>query len=399
MTSYPWPAYSPKGEFTEDEIHVHPKLNEMAIDITTQHNLYTGSGTVTRKMLDDESRIVHRITFTNIIPRSQMKELSERMKIFLYAFKNNVEIDLPNIIIEEMIYASTKKGGYKVFPDKPEDTKIERLDTSNCHKSASHLPSVLPSEPTLLGTQSAPLGPNPPFGGLKSTVSLFGRSSYAWIEGEGMVHALNFQRIKKEIRMCRTKIDTLRGRPFTSRSKTAPGTDELVIMGVDAVKPFYVLGIISVDGEKLVYEVDLKFKRSRLSHDIGITQKYNVILDVALIVDINRLLKGDPLMKLKKGGYARIGVMPRYGDTDSVKRFDVEYHSTFYILNCFEDENKVVLRGFKALQSIIPSPNFGSNKFGWFSRGLKPIIPSEADQNTSTEDESLCSLSQMEIKH
>ncbi|KAF6152225.1 hypothetical protein GIB67_005879 [Kingdonia uniflora] len=314
-------------------------------------------------------------------------------------------------------------------------------------------------------------GPNPPFGGLKSTVSLFGRSSYAWIEGEGMVHAMYFSKdkernwnvsyknryvesktFKQEKKLSKPSflpalegdspailaaylLNLLRfgevnkhisntsvighsgkfyatsenhipqeldiftlettgawdvngswGRPFTSHPKTAPGTGELVIMGVDAIKPFYVLGIISADGEKLVHEVDLKFKRSSLSHDIGITQKYNVILDVPLVVDINRLLKGGPLMKFEKDSYARIGVMPRYGDADSVQWFDVENHSTFHILNCFEDENEVVVRGFKALQSIIPGPDFGSNKFDWFSRGFKPIIPSEADQNRSIED-------------
>lgn len=37
-------------------------------------------------------------------------------------------------------------------------------------------------------------GPNPLFGGLKSTKSVFGRSSHTWIEGEGMLHALYFSK-------------------------------------------------------------------------------------------------------------------------------------------------------------------------------------------------------------
>lgn len=37
-------------------------------------------------------------------------------------------------------------------------------------------------------------GPNPLFGGLKSTVSVFGRTSHIWIEGEGMLHALYFMK-------------------------------------------------------------------------------------------------------------------------------------------------------------------------------------------------------------
>lgn len=33
-------------------------------------------------------------------------------------------------------------------------------------------------------------GPNPLFGGFKSTNSIFGKSSHIWVEGEGMLHAL-----------------------------------------------------------------------------------------------------------------------------------------------------------------------------------------------------------------
>ncbi|PHT35339.1 hypothetical protein CQW23_27139 [Capsicum baccatum] len=35
-------------------------------------------------------------------------------------------------------------------------------------------------------------GSNPLFGGLKSSKSIFGKSSHLWIEGEGMLHALYF---------------------------------------------------------------------------------------------------------------------------------------------------------------------------------------------------------------
>ncbi|KAF6169562.1 hypothetical protein GIB67_028113 [Kingdonia uniflora] len=38
----------------------------------------------------------------------------------------------------------------EVFPNDPGDTKTEKLDASNCHKSASHLPHVLPSKPAPL---------------------------------------------------------------------------------------------------------------------------------------------------------------------------------------------------------------------------------------------------------
>ena len=38
------------------------------------------------------------------------------------------------------------------------------------------------------------VGANPLFGGLKSVKSVFGKSNYYWVEGEGMLHALYFNK-------------------------------------------------------------------------------------------------------------------------------------------------------------------------------------------------------------
>lgn len=82
-----------------------------------------------------------------------------------------------------------------------------------------------------------------------------------------------------------------------------PGTGELVIIGVDAVKPYVELGVISgtnfhllikcvidyvlqqcynaviefvADGKKMIHKVDLQYKRSALCHDVGITERYKI---------------------------------------------------------------------------------------------------------------------------
>ncbi|KAM7459366.1 hypothetical protein LguiA_036360 [Lonicera macranthoides] len=301
-------------------------------------------------------------------------------------------------------------------------------------------------------------GPNPLFGGLKSTNSMFGRSSHVWIEGEGMLHALYFNKDRnggwiinyknKHVETDTFKLEkerkkpsflpTIEGdspaislafllnflrfgkinkyisntnifkhsgklysiaesdlpqeiniltletlgnwdvngawdRPFTSHPKKAPGTGELITMGCHAQKPFFVLGVISADGNKLIHKVDLKFHRCSLPHDIGVTQRSNVILDFPLILDINRLISGGPLIKYDNKEYARIGVMPRYGDAESIRWFAVEPCSAFHIINCFEDGDEVIVWACRARESIIPGPDHGLNKFEWFSKGFKHI--------------------------
>uniref|UniRef100_A0ACD5XR20 Uncharacterized protein n=1 Tax=Avena sativa TaxID=4498 RepID=A0ACD5XR20_AVESA len=133
-------------------------------------------------------------------------------------------------------------------------------------------------------------------------------------------------------------------RAFTAHPKVAPGSGELVVFGSDAKKPFLVVGVVSADGTKLKHKVDLKLNR------------YNIILDLPLTIDIDRLTKGGQLIEFEKEGYARIGVMPRYGDAESVMWFDVEPFCMFHLINCFEEGDEVVVQGFRSADSIIPGP-------------------------------------------
>ncbi|KAL9167979.1 hypothetical protein ABFS82_05G131600 [Erythranthe guttata] len=327
-------------------------------------------------------------------------------------------------------------------------------------------------------------GSNPIHGGPKSTISILGKSSRVWIEGEGMIHALYFNKIyntsnddsninkwnivykNKYVETDTYKIDKQRNkpafipavegdsaavlsafilnmlrfgrvnedmsntniiehagkyystaendmpqeidiftlqtlgpwrsilrswnRPFSSHPKKAPGTGELVTIGFDARKPYLVLGCISADGKKLIHKVDLKLERSIICHEMGITQRYNIILDVPLIVDPSRLFMGGPLMKFEKEKYARIGVMPRYGDADSMRWFEVEPCTAFHIINCYEEGDEVVVMACRAEYSIIPGPpEMGIDKYDWFSRGLKHLNNSLNNNNNNNNNNNI----------
>ncbi|KAM4074566.1 hypothetical protein ACB094_10G102800 [Castanea mollissima] len=255
-------------------------------------------------------------------------------------------------------------------------------------------------------------GPNPLFGGLKMTKSMFGSSSHIWVEGEGMLYALYFNKDgdgnwnvvynKRHVETETFKLEKQRNkpsllpaiegnwdvngswkRPFTSHPKRALGSEELVIVGFNehGLFPFF-----EADGKKLIHKVDLKLDRCSICHDIGLTQRYNVIMDFPLTIDIKRLISGGPLIKYSKEEYARIGIIPRYGDSDSIRWFEVQPNYTFHVLNCFEDDNEVVVWGCRALDSIIPGPHKGLNKFEWFSKRFKPTNSIEGDINSSQED-------------
>ncbi|GMJ15898.1 carotenoid cleavage dioxygenase 1, CAROTENOID CLEAVAGE DIOXYGENASE 1 [Hibiscus trionum] len=176
-------------------------------------------------------------------------------------------------------------------------------------------------------------------------------------------------------------------RPFCSHPKKAPGSGKLVIMGIDATKPFAEFGVISEDGKKLLHRADLKLDRCILCHEIGVTQRYNVFMDHPLLFGLKRVVGGGSLIKYDKEGDARIGIMPRYGDADSIRWFKVKPNCTFHLFNCFEDGDEVVVWGCRALDSIIPGPEKGKNKFDWFSRKLRPLKSSEGSIGEVSEDQ------------
>ncbi|CAN4119234.1 unnamed protein product [Withania somnifera] len=307
-------------------------------------------------------------------------------------------------------------------------------------------------------------GANPLFGGLKSTKSIFGKSSHLWIEGEGMLHALYFIKEKgkgnqwnilyknkyvetdtfnmEKDRKKPTFLPNMEGdtlavliaillnvlrfgvlhkylsntnvfehskkyysiaenhmpqeidiqtletlgnwtvngawsRSFTAHPKLklfnyiisrrkVPGTGELVIIGTYPLKPYFELGVISADGKQVVHKVDLKLNRCILCHEIGVTKRYNVILDFPLTIDLKRLISGGELINYDKDGYARIGIMPRYGDANSIKWFEVEPCYVFHLINCFEDNNE----GCRAHRWIIPRPNLTVDEVGLSSDAL-----------------------------
>ncbi|KAK4833796.1 hypothetical protein QYF36_011295 [Acer negundo] len=126
--------------------------------------------------------------------------------------------------------------------------------------------------------------------------------------------------------------------------------------GVCATEPFVEVGIISADGNQLLHKMDLKLNRCTLFHEMGVTQRYNVIMDFPLSIDINRVVLGRPLIK-----YEHELVMLIRSSGSTLNRI-VPF--TFSIVS------RMMMR---ALESFIPGPDLGLNKFEWFSRKLRHI--------------------------
>ncbi|KAI3812541.1 hypothetical protein L1987_17251 [Smallanthus sonchifolius] len=159
-------------------------------------------------------------------------------------------------------------------------------------------------------------------------------------------------------------------RAFTSHPKKVPGTGELVTVGFETKKPYCFVGVISADGKELVHKLDLQLDHCSVFHDVGVTNKYIILVDFMLTMSPERVMQGGSFFKYEREKDARIAVIPRYGDANTIKWFRIEPCVSYHLMNTFEDGDEVVVRGCKANATILPGPEWGENKFEWFSRGF-----------------------------
>merc|ERR1712018_252202 len=89
-------------------------------------------------------------------------------------------------------------------------------------------------------------------------------------------------------------------------------------------------------------------------HDCAITERYTLILDFPLTIDVSRALTGGQMVGFEKQP-SRIGVMPRFGK-DVVRWFSFEPGYGFHVFNAFEDGDEVVLRGCRGETMSLTPP-------------------------------------------
>ncbi|KAL2543568.1 carotenoid 9 [Forsythia ovata] len=230
-------------------------------------------------------------------------------------------------------------------------------------------------------------GSNPLFGGLLSAVSLFGRTSEIWVEGEGMLHALYLSKSSGGSNWNVIYNNKYVGTDtfLLEKERKKPAFLPAVEGDPLAVLSSFVLNMLRFGIPNKHMSNTNVFEHSGKLYSIAenyVPQEIDILtLRTLGNWDLNgawtRPFTSHP--KYEKEEYARIGVMPRYGNAESIRWFPVVASCAFHIINCFEDGDellvnyKVVVMACRAQESIIPGPELGLNKFEWFSRGLKHI--------------------------
>ncbi|MGQ0506489.1 MAG: carotenoid oxygenase family protein, partial [Myxococcaceae bacterium] len=102
------------------------------------------------------------------------------------------------------------------------------------------------------------------------------------------------------------------GKGMCAHPKVDPRTGEMIFIDYSPLPPFLTYGVISHDG-RLVHKTAIDLPGPRLQHDIAITPRFTVLMDLPMYFDPEKLAQGKPVVRFYREQPSRFGIIPRMG--------------------------------------------------------------------------------------
>jgi carotenoid cleavage dioxygenase len=150
-------------------------------------------------------------------------------------------------------------------------------------------------------------------------------------------------------------------RGMAAHAKVDATSGELMFFEFSLFKPpYYRYGVVSKSGELVSCE-PIEVSGARIPHDIAITPRFTVLLDLPLGWDAAALAAGKRRIGFDRKAPARLGVIPRHGKGDQVRWFPIEPCYAYHTVNAWEDGPNVCLVAC-AIDDPIPQQRDESGK-------------------------------------
>ena len=143
---------------------------------------------------------------------------------------------------------------------------------------------------------------------------------------------------------------------FTAHPKVDEKTGEMMFFGYNPMAaPHVQYSLVSKDGE-LQFTRPIDVPRGIMMHDFAVTEHYTIFMDLPLTFNIERAMKGGPVLAFEKDLPARYGILPRHGGNDDVKWFELPAHYMYHTSNAYEDGDDIVLHGCRMKSTNVLQP-------------------------------------------
>ena len=122
-------------------------------------------------------------------------------------------------------------------------------------------------------------------------------------------------------------------------------TGELIFFNYSKHEPYFHYGVVGPDN-RLRHLVPIEYPGPRLPHDIAFSENYTIVNDFPLFWDPELLRQDIHATRFHPDMPSRFGILPRYGDSDSVQWFEAEPTYVLHFVNAWEEGDEVVLDGY-----------------------------------------------------
>lgn len=134
---------------------------------------------------------------------------------------------------------------------------------------------------------------------------------------------------------------------FSAHPKVDQKSGHMMTFGYAFEPPFVTYSVVDSNGE-LVHSTPITIEKPVFMHDFAVTEKYTLILDFPITLDIERAIAGGPALDFEPEHGSRIGVVPRFGTDADVRWFEVETCSVIHTANAWDEGDDVVLQASRA---------------------------------------------------
>jgi len=130
----------------------------------------------------------------------------------------------------------------------------------------------------------------------------------------------------------------------SAHAKVDQHTGELFFFDQSFRPPYLAYGVADRDGD-LVHATPIEVPGPRQPHDMAITERYAVLMDLSLFADPEALAAGRYKVAFHEDIPSRFGVIPRRGGHDTIRWFDAKPCYIYHVVNAWEEGDEVVLIG------------------------------------------------------
>lgn len=129
----------------------------------------------------------------------------------------------------------------------------------------------------------------------------------------------------------------------SAHPKVDPVTGEMMVFDFQFhAPPFLRYGVVSAGGE-LLRMIPIDLPGPRFFHDIGITERYTVFLDLPMLWDPKLLAQGKRRIVFQPDMPARFGVIDRHATSDTTRWFCTEACYVYHVINTYEEGDEIVV--------------------------------------------------------